>query len=78
MITAFVCGPALTPAPHLHPCHLQATSGEPGDADNFSEYVKANMKLYELRHGAKLSTHATSNYIRNELATALRKVRESL
>ncbi len=53
----------------------QATSGEPGDADNFSEFVKANLKLYELRHAAKLSTHAAANYTRNELATAIRKAR---
>ena len=53
---------------------VQSTSGEPGDCENFSEYVKANLKLYELRNGAKLTTHAAGNYIRNELATALRKV----
>ena len=57
-----------------HTPSLQATSGEPGDCENFSEYVKANLKLYELRNGAKLTTHAAGNYIRNELATALRKV----
>lgn len=54
---------------------LMATSGSPGDADNFSEFVKANLKLYELRNNAKLTTHAAAHYTRGELATALRKVR---
>ena len=53
----------------------QATSGSPGDADNFSEIIKANLKLYELRNQSRLTTHAAANYTRNELATALRKAR---
>ena len=53
----------------------QATSGEPGDADNFSEFIKANLKLYTLRNQHALTTHAAANYTRNELATALRKAR---
>ena len=54
---------------------LMATSGSPGDAENFSEFVKANLKLYELRNNAALTTHAAAHYTRGELATALRKVR---
>ena len=54
----------------------QATTGEPGDAANFSELIKANMQLYSFRNGHTLSTHAAANYTRNELATALRKARQ--
>jgi len=54
---------------------LMATSGEPGDAENFSELIKANLKLYSLKHGSTLSTHAAATYTRGELATALRKAR---
>ena len=54
---------------------MQATSGSPGDADNFSELIKANLKLYELRNSARLTTHSAANYTRGELATALRKAR---
>lgn len=53
----------------------QATSGSPGDADNFSELIKANLKLYELRNSTRLTTRAAANYTRGELATALRKAR---
>mmetsp|Transcript_24863 Transcript_24863/g.73509 ORF Transcript_24863/g.73509 Transcript_24863/m.73509 type:complete len:196 (-) Transcript_24863:58-645(-) len=48
-------------------------SGEAGDRVNFSEYVIANVKLYELRNGTRLSTKSVAHYTRGELATALRK-----
>ena len=41
----------------------------------FSEFVKANVKLYALRNQRPLRTSAVANFIRNELATALRQVR---
>lgn len=47
-------------------------SGEAGDRVNFSEYIIANIKLYELRNSMRLSTKAVANYTRGELATALR------
>lgn len=53
---------------------LFAVSGEAGDRVNFSEYIIANVRLYALRNGAKLSTKAVANFTRSELATALRKV----
>ena len=53
---------------------LFALSGEAGDRVNFSEFVIANVRLYALRNGAKLSTKAVANFTRGELATALRKV----
>ena len=49
-------------------------AGEPGDRVQFSEFIKANVRLYNLRNGRKLSTKATANYLRGELATALRQV----
>ena len=47
---------------------LMAMSGPKGDCVYFGEYIQANMKLYELRNGLKLSTHAASSYTRNQLA----------
>jgi 20S proteasome alpha/beta subunit len=52
---------------------LLAMSGPKGDCVHFGEYVQANMKLYELKNGHKLSTHAAMSFIRGELAAALRK-----
>ena len=51
------------------------TAGEPGDRVQFSEFVIANVRLYALRNDFPLSTPAVANFTRNELATALRKVR---
>ena len=39
----------------------------------FSEFIKANVRLYELRNNRSLSTSAIANFIRNELANALRQ-----
>merc|ERR1711907_352271 len=44
-----------------------------GDSTNFGEYVQKNLKLYELRTGTTLSTHAAANYVRGELARFLRQ-----
>ena len=41
----------------------------------FSEFIIANVRLYALRNDFPLSTPAVANFTRNELATALRKVR---
>lgn len=54
---------------------LFAVSGEAGDRVYFSEYIVANVKLYGLRNGHSLTTHAIANLTRHELAKALRKVR---
>lgn len=50
-----------------------AATGDGGDRVQFSEMIEANMRLYEFRNGLPLSTHAAANYIRGEMATALRK-----
>lgn len=52
---------------------LFGVSGENGDRINFCEFIKKNLKLYEIRNDYKLSTYATANFTRQELATALRK-----
>merc|ERR1711988_315742 len=44
-----------------------------GDSEHFGEYVQKNLKLYELRTSTSLSTHATANYVRGELARFLRQ-----
>ena len=51
---------------------LLAMSGPKGDCVYFGEYILANLKLYELRNGTKLSTHAATSYVRNTLAESLR------
>ncbi|XP_666223.1 20S proteasome beta subunit D2 (PBD2) [Cryptosporidium hominis TU502] len=38
----------------------------------FGEYIKCNLNLYRLRNGVQLSTTATANFTRNELAELLR------
>mmetsp|Transcript_29388 Transcript_29388/g.56422 ORF Transcript_29388/g.56422 Transcript_29388/m.56422 type:complete len:193 (+) Transcript_29388:164-742(+) len=47
--------------------------GDGGDRVQFTEFIHANMRLYELRNSIPLSTHAAAKFIRGELATALRK-----
>mmetsp|Transcript_38741 Transcript_38741/g.65212 ORF Transcript_38741/g.65212 Transcript_38741/m.65212 type:complete len:193 (+) Transcript_38741:246-824(+) len=52
---------------------LLGATGDGGDRVQFTEMVQANMQLYKFRNGISLSTHAAANYVRGELATALRK-----
>ena len=54
---------------------MMATSGEPGDRVQFSEFVAANARLYALRNQATLSTKAVAHFARGELATALPRTR---
>ncbi|EGG19568.1 proteasome subunit beta type 2 [Cavenderia fasciculata] len=51
---------------------LIMSAGEHGDRSQFIEFVSKNCKLYNLRNGYALSTAATANFTRSELATALR------
>ncbi|MFS8021240.1 putative proteasome endopeptidase complex [Helianthus anomalus] len=39
----------------------------------FTEYVQKNVSLYHYRNGIPLTTKAAANFMRGELATALRK-----
>lgn len=52
---------------------LLGSAGVPSDSVHFTEYVQKNMALYEINNGLRLSTFAASNFIRGELARALRK-----
>ncbi|KAL9237639.1 hypothetical protein vseg_012164 [Gypsophila vaccaria] len=52
---------------------LMGASGEAGDRVQFTEYVQKNVALYQFRNGIPLTTSATANFTRGELATALRK-----
>lgn len=52
---------------------ILALTGENGDRVAFSEYIKKNMALYNLRNDVSLSVHAAANFTRKELAIALRK-----
>lgn len=47
--------------------------GPQADCSTFGEYIAKNMRLYELENGISLSSHGCANFIRGELATALRK-----
>eukprot|EP01036_Dinobryon_divergens_P051778 gene51778-69300_t len=52
---------------------LLAGSGPQADCSNFTEFIQKNLKLYELNNDLKLDSQAAANYIRSELAQALRK-----
>lgn len=41
----------------------------------FAEYIQANVQLYSMRNGMELSPSATANFVRGELARALRSRR---
>lgn len=51
---------------------LLAACGENGDRVQFTEYIQKNLNLYRLKNDRALSTHAAANFLRHELATALR------
>lgn len=52
---------------------LMAAIGDGGDRVQFTEFIEANLRLYEFRNGIPLSTHAAANFMRGEMAAALRK-----
>lgn len=43
-----------------------------GDRDHFTDYVEKNLHLYHLRNDFRLTTAATANFTRRELADSLR------
>ncbi|KAJ2316441.1 Proteasome subunit beta type-4 [Coemansia sp. RSA 2611] len=59
----------------LTPSTLISVAGEPGDTSNFSEYIQGNVRLYSIRNSQDLTPSETANFIRGELATALRSRR---
>ncbi|PRP88115.1 proteasome subunit beta type-2-A-like [Planoprotostelium fungivorum] len=52
---------------------ILGASGDNGDRAHFTEFIKRNMQLYELRLGYPLTTHGAANFTRGEIATALRQ-----
>lgn len=50
-----------------------ALAGPQADTEVFSQYIAKNLALYRLNNHLTLDTHGTANYVRQELATALRK-----
>jgi len=52
---------------------LIGAAGPAADRVHFLEYIEKNVVLYGLRSGHTLSTHATAQFTRNELAEAIRK-----
>ncbi|KAG9394264.1 Proteasome, subunit alpha/beta [Carpediemonas membranifera] len=50
-----------------------AITGEAGDTDHFGSYIQKNLNLYDISYESPLSVNASVNFIRSELATALRK-----
>lgn len=51
---------------------LLACTGENAARVEFSEYIEKNLSLMKLRSGRSLSNHAAANFIRSEIANALR------
>jgi len=52
---------------------LLGAAGPASDRVQFLEYIDKNVVLYGLRSGHFLSTHATAQFTRNELAEAIRR-----
>ncbi|TPX34016.1 hypothetical protein SmJEL517_g03261 [Synchytrium microbalum] len=51
---------------------LMLYTGEAGDTVQFAEYIQRNIQLYTIKNGIQLSTTATANFTRRELADSLR------
>ena len=56
----------------LNKHNCMAMSGDPGDIEQFSEFIKANMQLYTMRNNYETTPAETANFTRREIATALR------
>ncbi|KAJ1995545.1 Proteasome subunit beta type-4 [Coemansia spiralis] len=56
----------------LTPYTIMTVTGEPGDIEMFSEYIQSNIKLYSVRNAQDLTPKEIANFIRGELAEALR------
>ncbi|GFZ43095.1 Probable proteasome subunit beta type-4 [Saitozyma sp. JCM 24511] len=54
--------------PHL----AMAYGGEPGDTNNFADYVERNMRLYHIRHNQPLLPPSASAWVRRTLAESIR------
>lgn len=52
--------------------HCQQGGGADQTTVQFAEYIQANIQLYSMRNNMELSPAATANFVRGELARALR------
>lgn len=53
--------------------HMAVTAcGDPGDVSQFADYIQANLRLAVYRNNIETSPPAAANFIRNELAKAIR------
>lgn len=51
---------------------MMAVGGEPGDTQQFAEFIEKNMKLYRFRNGFDMTPSAAAHYIQRNLADYLR------
>ncbi|GHJ88056.1 hypothetical protein NliqN6_4458 [Naganishia liquefaciens] len=56
----------------LGPSLAMAFGGEPGDTNNFVDYVERNLRLYQIRNNTELLPAPASAFIRKELANSIR------
>ncbi|KAJ9096832.1 Peptidyl-prolyl cis-trans isomerase [Naganishia friedmannii] len=56
----------------LSPGLALAFGGEPGDTNNFVDYVERNLRLYQIRNNTELLPAPASAFIRKELANSIR------
>merc|ERR1711998_357709 len=52
---------------------IMLLEGDGSDCSNFGEYIKQNIRLFNYRNGKDLSTHGMANFMRGQLAEAIRK-----
>eukprot|EP00919_Chromeraceae_sp_WS-2016_P067981 GHVR01161001.1.p1 GENE.GHVR01161001.1~~GHVR01161001.1.p1 ORF type:complete len:107 (-),score=13.14 GHVR01161001.1:1347-1667(-) len=52
---------------------IMAIGGEHSDVHVFGDYIQKNLAFQEYKNGIKLSIEETANFIRYELAEAIRK-----
>ena len=57
----------------LNQFKIVGAAGEQTDRYQFTNYIQRNLQLQEYRTGFELGVEATAQYMRTELATALRK-----
>jgi len=51
---------------------IMTSVGEPGDAQEYAQFIAKNCRLYKMQHGYDMSTHSAANFTRRNLADYLR------
>lgn len=51
---------------------VMGVNGEPGDTEQFAEYIEKNIQLYKMRNGFELSPSSAATFIQRNLADSLR------